>query len=49
MDGFGFIYEEALALADEGRCRRQLGDEDAAQPLLAAAAERFRRLGIPAR
>jgi len=46
---FGFIYEEALALADEGRCRRQLGDEDAAQPLLAAAAERFRRLGIPAR
>jgi predicted ATPase/DNA-binding SARP family transcriptional activator len=45
---FGFIYQEALALADEGRCRRQLGDEDAARPLLAAATERFDRLGIPA-
>jgi class 3 adenylate cyclase len=43
---FGFIYEEALALEGEGRCRRQLGDTEGAGPLLAAATERFERLGV---
>src|SRR5262249_46914410 len=43
---FGFVWEEAWALEGGGRCRGQRGDREVAAPLLAAAAERFDRLGV---
>ena len=43
---YGFVYEEALARQGEGRCRYRVGDQSAAERLLAAARETLGELRV---